>query len=346
MKRNGITAAGTWSVDYTKVITQFPQEGSCTSILSETVDNGGAPYNLLVDLCRLGVRFPLRAVGRVGQDMDGASIIKDCKAHDFDTTHLKAVPEASTSFSDVIISRENGVRTSFHYSGSNGLLSVRDFDFETDKSRIFYLGSLFFLPSLDAADERRGTQAATLLSMARKQGLLTCVDIERANVDPEVFKHGSRAALQETDLIILNVEVAELLTGVGIRSRWGVEMEAAFSAAAMLLNYGQARCAVIRFPAGAIALTAQGEKVSEGSINLPKNRMVSAAGSGHAFTAGFLCQYHDNRPLNLCLQAAHAAAAACLMDRTASAGIKPLGTCLGLLDQFGQRNMDAMTVSV
>lgn len=346
MKRTGITAAGTWSVDYTKVITQFPQEGSCTSILSETVDNGGAPYNLLVDLCRLGAGFPLKAVGRVGEDLDGASIIKDCKAHGFDVTHLKAVPEATTSFSDVVISRESGVRTSFHHSGANGLLSLRDFDFEKDTSRIFYLGSLFFLPSLDAPDERRGTQAAALLAAARKQGLLTCVDIERANISPEVFSHGGHAALQETDLIVLNVEVAELLTGVTIRLRTGVEMGAAFEAAAMLLSYGQAKCAVIRFPAGAIALTSGGEKSSEGSVHLPRNRMVSAAGSGHAFTAGFLCQYHDKRPLGICLQAGHAVAAACLLNRSASAGIKPLATCLGLIDQFGQRNMDAMTVSV
>jgi sugar/nucleoside kinase (ribokinase family) len=346
MKRNGITAAGTWSVDYTKVISQFPREGSCTSILSETVDNGGAPYNLLVDLCRLGVRFPLRAVGRVGQDLDGASIIKDCKAHDFDTTRLKAVPEATTSFSDVVISHESGVRTSFHHSGANGLLSLIDFDFEKDTSRIFYLGSLFFLPSLDAPDERRGTQAATLLAAARKQGLLTCVDIERTNIDPEVFKHGGHSALQETDLIVLNVEVAELLTGQTIRSRHGVEMEAAFEAAAMLLAYGHGQCAVIRFPAGAIALTANGEKSIEGSVNLPKHRLISAAGSGHAFTAGFLCQYHDKRPLGICLQSAHAIAAACLLDRSASAGIKPLATCLGLIDQFGQRNLYAMTASV
>ncbi len=41
--REGITAAGTWIVDYTKVVSRFPEEGSCTSVLSETLGNGGAP---------------------------------------------------------------------------------------------------------------------------------------------------------------------------------------------------------------------------------------------------------------------------------------------------------------
>jgi hypothetical protein len=64
--REGITAAGTWIVDYTKVVSRFPEEGSCTSVLSETLGNGGAPYNLLVNLCRLGFTSPHRSVRSVG----------------------------------------------------------------------------------------------------------------------------------------------------------------------------------------------------------------------------------------------------------------------------------------
>jgi sugar/nucleoside kinase (ribokinase family) len=90
---------------------------------------------------------------------------------------------------------------------------------------------------------------------------------------------------------------------------------------------------------GAIALSDQGEIVTEGSVKLPKTRLVSATGAGHAFTAGFLYGYHENWGLLESLKAAHASAAACLMDKTASGGIRKLSSCLTLLDKFGQREI-------
>ncbi len=205
----GITAAGTWIVDYAKVISQFPEEGSCVSILSEAISNGGAPYNLLVNLCRLGAPFPLKAVGCLGHDIDGASIMKDCQSHGIATAGMRTIPWASTSFSDVMTTRETGIRTSFNHAGANDLLSPEDFDFEHESPRIFFLGSLFFLAKLDAPDHRFGTLAASVLARTRKAGVLTCVDIERSNIPMALFRESGRAALRQTDLIILNVEVAE-----------------------------------------------------------------------------------------------------------------------------------------
>ncbi|CAN5833430.1 hypothetical protein BH09VER1_BH09VER1_47810 [soil metagenome] len=337
MKRCGITAAGTWTVDYTKIISQFPQEGACTSILSETVNNGGAPYSLLVDLCRLGAPFPLRAIGCIGRDVDGASILKECQSHGFDTRRMKVVSGEHTSFSDVMATSGTGVRTSFNQAGANTLLNESAFDFKKDPSRIFYLGSLFFLKGLDAVDPRHGTKAAAVLASARKTGLLTCVDIERTPISSSVFFNGGRAALHETDLVILNVEVAEILTEMRIRYPAGVELVAAEEAAHKLLAIGRAKCAVIRFPTGALALSSHGPPIVEGSARLPPSRLVNAAGAGHAFAAGFLYQYHEEKELSDCLKAGHGAAAMCLMDRAASGGIKGLCDGLSLLERFGQR---------
>lgn len=339
MKRNGITAAGTWIVDYNKIISTFPSEGSCTSVLGETVNNGGAPYNLLVDLCRLGAGFPLRAVGCVGRDVDGASILKDCQAHGIDASRIISFPDAPTSFSDVMTASETGVRTSFNHAGANALLDVGHFDFRSDPSRIFYLGTLFFCEKLDARDPRHGTRAAAVLAEARKHGMLTCVDIERTNLPLGAFQNSARAALHETDLPVFNVEVAEDLTGIRIRYSTGVDLSAATEAAGRLLSYGDGDCAVIRFPTGALGLTKSGESVVEGSLCLPKKLVRSAAGTGHAFTAGFLHQYHEGCALSDCLKAAHAAAAACLMDRTTSGGVKTLRSCLRLIEQYGQREI-------
>lgn len=345
MKRKGITAGGTWIVDYTKVISQFPHEGACTSILSETVNNGGAPNNLLIDLCRLGASFPLSAIGAVGQDVDGSSILKGCKAHGIDTRRMKVTPEAHTSFSDVMTASETGIRTSFNQAGANALLEAKDFDFKQDESRIFYLGTLFFMAALDARDPHHGTKAAAVLAAARKQGLLTCVDIERTPIAPSTFLTGARAALHETDIVLLNVEVAEMLAETRIRYSAGVELSAAQEAARRLLTLGRAKCVVIRFPTGAVALSLHGELAVEGSVKLPAARLVNAAGVGHAFAAGFLLQYHDEKPLADCLRAAHAASAMCLMDRTASGGVKDLSAGLALLEKYGQRELGSLALA-
>ncbi len=339
--RTGITAAGTWIVDYAKVISRFPEEGSCVSVLSEAISNGGAPYNLLVNLCRLGATFPLKAVGCLGHDIDGASIMKDCRAHGIITAGMRTIPWASTSFSDVMTTRETGIRTSFNHAGANDLLSAEDFDFEEETSRIFFLGSLFFLAKLDAPDDRFGTLAASVLARARKAGILTCVDIERSNVPMEVFRESSQMALRQTDLIILNVEVAEQLSGVRVRYPSGIDLVAAADAAHGLQTLANSHAVVLRFPTGAFVLSRSGEHVTEGSANLPKSRIVSAIGAGHAFSAGFLYGYHEGWNLSACLKAGHATAAACLSDQTASGGIRTMPSCLKRLASFGQRPLES-----
>ena len=337
ISREGITAAGTWIVDYTKTVSRFPEEGACTSVLSETLSNGGAPYNLLVNLCRLGFASPLRAVGWIGQDVDGASIVKDCRSHGIDSSRLHVSREIPTSFSDVMTNQETGIRTSFNHAGANSLLKLDDFDLRHDTSRIFYLGTLFFMAELDKPDSKHGTRAAAVLSAARKAGMITCVDIERADISYDVFMEGGRAALRETDMVILNVEVAERLSGIRLRYPAGVDFSAINEAASVLQKLSGGQCIVIRFPAGALALMADGTKCVEGSINLPKSRIVNASGAGHAFAAGFLHGFHANLNWSDCLKGAHAAAAACLSEKTSSTGIRSMASCMELLNKYGQR---------
>jgi sugar/nucleoside kinase (ribokinase family) len=337
--REGITAAGTWIVDYTKVVSRFPEEGACTSVLSETLGNGGAPYNLLVNLCRLGFTAPLRAVGWIGQDIDGGSIVKDCRAHGIDSSRLHVSREIPTSFSDVMTHRDTGIRTSFNHAGANALLKPDDFDLQNDNSRILYLGTLFFLAELDKSDSKHGTRAAAVLAAARKQGMLTCIDIERTDMATDAFLEGAKAALKQTDLLILNVEVAERLSGIRLRFPAGVDFFAINHAAQALQAISGGQCVVIRFPAGALAITADGLKHVEGSVNLPKSRVVNAVGAGHAFAAGFLHGYHDSLDLSACLKNGHAAAAACLAATTSSNGIRTMSSCLDLFKKYGQRQV-------
>ena len=65
-RRQGILAGGNWIVDNLKVVDTYPQQDALANILSETIGNGGSPFNVLVDLARLGASFPLAGIGLVG----------------------------------------------------------------------------------------------------------------------------------------------------------------------------------------------------------------------------------------------------------------------------------------
>ena len=55
--RKGILAGGNWIVDQVKIIDLLPQRDKLANILDQAEGTGGSPYNLLVDLSRLGAAF-------------------------------------------------------------------------------------------------------------------------------------------------------------------------------------------------------------------------------------------------------------------------------------------------
>src|SRR5919108_384147 len=57
--RSGLLAGGNWIIDQVKLIDVYPQPEQLANIRNQAQGTGGAPYNVLVDLARLGVEFPL-----------------------------------------------------------------------------------------------------------------------------------------------------------------------------------------------------------------------------------------------------------------------------------------------
>src|SRR5229473_755430 len=72
--RRGLLSGGNWIVDQVKLIDVYPQPEQLGNIRSQAQGTGGAPYNVLVDLAKTGVPFPLFAAGLVGQDTLAARI--------------------------------------------------------------------------------------------------------------------------------------------------------------------------------------------------------------------------------------------------------------------------------
>lgn len=77
--RRGLLAGGNWIIDQVKLIDVYPQREQLANIRGQYQGTGGAPYNVLLDLAKLGVGFPLSGAGFVGKDALGQLILGDCK---------------------------------------------------------------------------------------------------------------------------------------------------------------------------------------------------------------------------------------------------------------------------
>ena len=100
--RRGLLAGGNWIIDQVKLIDVYPQREQLGNILSPAQPGtGGAPFNVLVDLARLGADFPLLAAGLVGRDPLGDQILAICRQHQLDTRRGLVVALSWTSATPV-----------------------------------------------------------------------------------------------------------------------------------------------------------------------------------------------------------------------------------------------------
>lgn len=335
--RCGLLAGGNWIIDQVKLIDVYPQRDQLANIRSQTRQGtGGAPYNVLIDLARLGAGFPLLAAGLVGKDPLGEAILGDCRQHRIDAGYLRTTDKADTSYTDVMTEQGNGRRTFFHYRGANALWHGEDLDFNKIKAAIFHLGYLLLLDALDEPDAKFGTKAARLLATAQRAGLKTSVDV--VSEDSDRFAKIVNPALRYADYCILNEIEAGKTTGFKIRlADGGLDTVAVRHAAGALLEQGVRELVVIHFPEGGFARTRRGEDIWQSSLNLPNDYIGGTAGAGDAFCAGVLMGLHEGWKLADSLRAGVCVAAASLADPTCTAGVKSLKACLALDKKYGYR---------
>jgi len=335
--RRGLLAGGNWIIDQVKLIDIYPNRERLANIAGQSQGTGGAPYNVLVDLAKLGADLPLFGAGMVGKDALGNLILEDCKRLRIDARHLRATGDADTSYTDVMTEQGNGRRTFFHYRGANALWSGDDLDFKRCKAQIFHLGYLLLLDALDAADAKFGTKAARLLAAAQEAGLKTSVDV--VSEDSDRFPKIVTPALKYVDYCILNEIEAGKTTGFKIRQPDGqLDTVALRHAAGALLQQGVRELVVIHFPEGGFARTRKGEDVWQPSLRLPDKFIAGSAGAGDAFCAGVLLGLHEGWELPRCLQTAVCDAAASLSHPTCNGGMKSLSACLSLGKKYGYRD--------
>jgi len=336
--RSGLLCGGNWIIDQVKLIDVYPQREQLANIRSQSQGTGGAPYNVLIDLAKLGVDFPLQAAGLVGKDPLGAAIIEDCRRHQIDTKYLRQTTIAPTSYTDVMTELGGGNRTFFHMRGANALWTGADVDFSKTKTRMFHLGYLLLLDELDKPDKSYGTKAAALLARAQDAGIKTSVDV--VSEDSDRFNRIVTPALKHVDYCILNEIEAGKTTGFKIRQADGsLDTVSLRHAAGAMLQLGVRELVVIHFPEGAFARTRKGDDHWQPSLDLPPKFIAGTAGAGDAFCAGVLLGLHEGWDLKQSLAAGVCVAAASLSAPTCTDGMKRLSAVLGLSKKFKYRRL-------
>lgn len=313
------------------------RQESLANIVGQQEGTGGAPYNVLLALAKMGAGLPLTAAGLVGKDAHGDAILRACQCHGIETQLLRQIAGVPTSFTDVMTEQVGGRRTFFHCRGANALWDGSDIDFQASSARVFHLGYLLLLDALDIADEHHGTKAAGLLAAAQNAGLKISLDV--VSEDSDRFGALVIPALRRTDYCILNEIEAGKTCQIETRDAQGkLNPRGIQLAADALLQLGVREMAVIHFPEGAYVRTVTGEECWQPSLLLPEDYITGTAGAGDAFCSGMLFGLHEGWELGRCMFTGVCVAAASLSDATCTAGIGLLAGCLALADRCGIRS--------
>ncbi len=327
--RSGILAGGNFIVDRVKMVDHFPKEEMLATILSESVSNGGGPYNLLKDLARMKAGFPLSAVGLVGDDTEGGSIVEDCRRVGINVDQLSRTNAQPTSYTDAMTVVDTGKRTFFHHRGTNALLDVGHFDFAKTNARLFYLGYLMLLDQLDKRESGRSC-ASLVLQSAQEAGLETCVDM--VSIDAADFEMVAKAAFRWTDHLIINETEAGRTIGANVTA---ADPDALLNAAKELLASGVRQTVTIHSRFGAVSCCTTGDSYVQPALALDERFPIRGSnGAGDAFAAGYLIGLHQLQPLAERLLLAVCAAAMSLTDPTPSDGLQPVADCLKLASEY------------
>ncbi len=338
MDGRGITCAGNFIIDRIKVVDLWPDEGMVSMILEEKKASGGCAYNVLKDLAILKVDIPLYGIGVISNDADGDYILEDLKNYNIDTSMMHRIDGVMTSYTDVVTVRDTGNRTFFHNRGVNRYLDIKHFNFSKIKSRLFHIGYILLLDSLDKPDPEYGTVMARLLKLVKESGLKTSVDV--VSESSYRFNKIVIPALKYTDYLIINEIEAGRTTGYEIREKNGkLNAENLKRALRMLMDNGKSDIVCIHFPEGAYSCERGSSSHFVPSHDPPEGFIKSTVGAGDAFCAGMLYGIHEGWELDRKMKFANAMAAMCLTDTNTTGGMKDFKKTIRLMKEIPLRNM-------
>ena len=271
IERNGIAVAGSVLVDKINEIKAYPQSGELTQIVGLEKAVGGCVPNVALDLKKICPELNVKAIGKVGNDEDGAYVSNVLSQGGVDVSGFVVSEEDSTSFTEVM-SVINGQRTFFTYPGTSADFGYNDIDFENLDSSILHLG--YFL-LLEKVDQGEGIQ---ILQKAQEMGIKTSIDLVSENSDRYSL---ILSCLPYTNYLIINEIEAGKLTGMEPTDDNLEEI------ARKLKALGVSDKVVIHKPDFAVCLSNDSYTIVN-SYSLPDGYIKGTTGAGDAFCAGTL----------------------------------------------------------
>ena len=303
-QKNGIAVAGTVIVDRINEISAYPKSGELTQILSIQKAIGGCVPNVALDLKKISPDLPVRVIGRVGNDEDGAYVRQTLDDAGLDTTGLRTDNDAPTSFTEVM-SVTGGQRTFFTYSGASAKFGAEDVDFGENLPKILHLGYFLLLQKVDDGD------GLEILKAAKAKGVRTSIDLVSENSDRYALV---KPCLPYTDYLIINEMEAGMLTGI---EPTNANLQAIAEA---LKAMGVREKVIIHKPDCAVCLSEKGFTVMP-SYALPAGYIKGTTGAGDAFCAGALYGIYRGWADQQILEFASASAVMALGSADATSGL-------------------------
>ncbi len=314
----GIIACGNWIIDKVKLIDRWPAEGELCNILQEERSGGGGPCNVLFDLAAMCTTIPLHAIGRIGCDADGDYLLNEIKKRHINASYMVRDPEQPTSYTDVMSG--NGRRTFFHCRGANAALNYENISScNIKQAKVFYLGYLLLLDSLDSKDVEYGTVGAKVLHLMQERGFMTVVDF--VSEAPEKFQRVVKAALPYIDVLVVNELEAGSSFNLNVRSITGeLDMEELTLAGKYFMDHGVKKMVVVHYPEGAMVIERGSEARFFNSLAIERSEIAGTVGAGDAFCAGILYGIHEELDIDSMIKLANASAHFNLRSASASGG--------------------------
>jgi sugar/nucleoside kinase (ribokinase family) len=335
MIMSGIACAGHWVLDHLKFINNWPDRSEICTILSEAVSNGGAPFNVIVDITNLKVDIPTIGIGCIGDDQRGTQILNICHNKKININFLQILKGEKTSYTDVMTVKSTGERTMFHYKGANSRFSLEHVPIKTLKQQgfqLFYLGHLLLMDALEAVDPEYGLVATRLLHDVQQAGMETVLDIATEH-NITRYQKIVVPCLPYVDHLVIDELEAQKISGIHVHTdRFSVD--AVKQAAHFLLDWGVRTNVIIHLSEGAYWASKQHEDLWSPSLKIPRELMVSACGAGDAFCAGIVVGLHEGWDREHILKLAHAMAALSMTHWHNSDGIKPLNETLHITEKW------------
>ena len=233
---------------------------------------GGAESNVAIGVSRLGGSAAW--IGRLGADPVGAMILRELRAEGV-AVHAATESAAPTALMLKERVRPGASRITYYRRGQAGS-RLSPADVPTD---VVTSAKVLHVTGISVALGEGPRDAVThAVDIARASGTLVSFDVNhRATLvdDLEQTRRGYLALAERADLLFAGNDEAELLTGESAPER---QLDA-------MLALGAQQAVVKLGEDGAIAATAEGDRLRQGAFRVPA---VDTVGAGDAFVAGWL----------------------------------------------------------